>query len=153
METNNSPSVNVAGQERSTVTPAMESLRLLRYSMAQVLNPIQYQVFALHFVDGVPQWVIADELEMTRIAVSRCYTHAVEILKIYWHLKEGRLVKHRILDCLEDVLTEKQFRVFYRVFFSGEQQKYIAAENGTSKSAASRTYASALNRLRSLWNT
>lgn len=37
METNSSQSVNVADPESDTVTPAMESLRQLRWSMAQVL--------------------------------------------------------------------------------------------------------------------
>lgn len=150
---NQNPSENADDPKRSSADTAMEILRLLRWSMAQVLNPIQYQVFALYFLDGVPQWVIAAELEMSRSAVSRCYARTMEILCKYWRTKGGRLVKHRILDCLENVLSEKQFRVFCLVFFSGEQQKYIAAENGTSKSAASRTYTSALNHLRRLWNT
>lgn len=85
MKTNNSQSVNVAGQENGTVTPAMESLRQLRWSMAQVLTPKQYQVFALHFLDGVPQGVIAVELEMSRAAVSRAYNDALNRLRKLWN--------------------------------------------------------------------
>lgn len=85
METNNSPSVNADDQERSTGTPAMESLRLLRWSMAQVLNPKQYQVFALHFLDGVPQRVIAVELGMSRTAVSKAYNNALNRLRKFWN--------------------------------------------------------------------
>ena len=150
---NQKPSVNADDQERSTVTPAMESLRLLRWSMAQVLNPKQYQVFALHFLEGVPQNEIACELGLTRTGVSRCYSYAIESLREYWKSEDGRQIKHEILDCLENVMTEKQFQVFIRKFFSGKWQKDIAAENGTSKSTASRNYTSALNHLRWLWNT
>lgn len=85
METNNSQSVNVAGRESSTVTPAMESLRQLRWSMAQVLTPKQYQVFALHFLDGVPQGVIATELGMSRTEVSRTYNRAMNRLRKLWN--------------------------------------------------------------------
>ena len=85
METNNSPSVNAAGRESSTVTPAMESLRQLRWSMAQVLTPKQYQVFAMHFLDGVPQVVIAAELGMSRTAVSKVYNNALNRLRKLWN--------------------------------------------------------------------
>lgn len=85
METNNSQSVNVAGQESSTVTPAMESLRQLRWSMAQVLTPKQYQVFALHFLEGVPQGAIAAELGMSRSEVSKIYNRAMSRLRKLWN--------------------------------------------------------------------
>lgn len=85
METNNSQSVNVAGQENGTVTPAMESLRQLRWSMAQVLTPKQYQVFALHFLEGIPQGVIAAELGMSRSEVSKIYNRAMNHLRKLWN--------------------------------------------------------------------
>lgn len=85
METNNSQSVNVAGRESGTVTPAMESLRQLRWSMAQVLTPKQYQVFALHFLEGVPQKTIADELGISRTEVCRRYTSAMNRLRKLWN--------------------------------------------------------------------
>lgn len=85
METNNSQSANAAGRESSTVTPAMESLRQLRWSMAQVLTPKQYQVFAMHFLDGVPQVVIAAELGMSRTAVSKVYNNALNRLRKLWN--------------------------------------------------------------------
>ena len=85
MKTNNSPNVNVDDQERSTVTPAMESLRQLRWSMAQVLTPKQYQVFALCFLEGMPQKEIAAELGMSRSAVSISYTSALKKLRRLWN--------------------------------------------------------------------
>ena len=85
METNNSQSVNAAGQERSTVTPATESLRQLRWSMAQVLTPKQYQIFAMHFLDGVPQKTIADELGLSVSSVSKIYTSALKKLRRLWN--------------------------------------------------------------------
>ena len=85
METNNSRSVSEAGQESSTATPGTESLRQLRWSMAQVLTPKQYQVFAMHFLDGVPQVVIAAELGMSRTAVSKVYNNALNRLRKLWN--------------------------------------------------------------------
>ena len=85
MKINNSPSVNADDQERGTVTPGMESLRQLRWSMAQVLTPKQYQVFAMHFLDGVPQVVIAAELGMSRTAVSKVYNNALNRLRKLWN--------------------------------------------------------------------
>lgn len=85
METNNSQSVNAAGRESSTVTPAMELLRQLRWSMAQVLTPKQYQVFALCFLEGMPQKEIAAELGMSRSAVSISYTSALKKLRRLWN--------------------------------------------------------------------
>ena len=85
MKTNNSQSVNVAGQENGTVTPGTELLRQLRWSMAQVLTPKQYQVFAMHFLDGVPQVVIAAELGMSRSAVSKTYSRAINHLRKLWN--------------------------------------------------------------------
>ena len=85
METNNSQSVNVDDQERSTVTPATESLRQLRWSMAQVLNPKQYQVFALCFLEGMPQKEIAAELGISRSEVCRRYTSALKKLRRLWN--------------------------------------------------------------------
>lgn len=85
MKTNNSQSVSAAGQESSTATPGTESLRQLRWSMAQVLTPKQYQVFALHFLDGVPQRVIAAELGMSRSAVSKTYSRAMNHLRKLWN--------------------------------------------------------------------
>lgn len=85
MKTNNSPSVNADGQERSTATPGTELLRQLRWSMAQVLTPKQYQVFAMHFLDGVPQVVIAAELGMSRTAVSKVYNNALNRLRKLWN--------------------------------------------------------------------
>lgn len=85
MKTNNSPNVNAEDQERSTVTPGTELLRLLRWSMAQVLTPKQYQVFVLHFLEGVPQRVIAVELGMSRTAVSQAYNNALNRLRKFWN--------------------------------------------------------------------
>lgn len=85
METNSSQSVNVADPESDTVTPAMESLRQLRWSMAQVLTPKQYQVFTLHFLGGMPQKTIAAELEMSRSEVCRRYTSALKKLRRLWN--------------------------------------------------------------------
>ena len=85
METNNSQSVNAAGQERSTVTPATESLRQLRWSMAQVLTPKQYQVFALCFLEGMPQKEIAAELGLSVSSVSKIYTSALKKLRRLWN--------------------------------------------------------------------
>lgn len=85
MKTNNSQSVNAAGRESSTVTPAMEVLRLLRWSMAQVLTPKQYQIFALHFLDGIPQGAIATELGMSRSEVSKIYNRAMNRLRKLWN--------------------------------------------------------------------
>ncbi|MGM9630380.1 sigma factor-like helix-turn-helix DNA-binding protein [Butyricicoccus sp.] len=129
----------------------MELLRLLRLSMANALTSRQYQVFVLHFLEGIPQREIASELSMTRSGVSRCYREAAASLWAFWKLEDKRDIKHKITDCLEDVLTEKEFRVFIRRFFSGTQAKEIAAEDEISHSAASRTYNAALNRLRRLW--
>ena len=85
MKTNNSPNVNADDQERSTVTPATELLRQLRWSMAQVLTPKQYQIFAMHFLDGFPQVVIAYELGMSRTAVSKAYNNALNRLRKLWN--------------------------------------------------------------------
>ena len=85
METNNSPSVNADDQERSAVTPAMESLRQLRWSMAQVLTPKQYQVFALCFLEGMPQKEIAAELGLSVSSVSKIYTSALKKLRRLWN--------------------------------------------------------------------
>ena len=85
MKTNNSPNENADVQERSTVTPDTELLRQLRWSMAQVLTPKQYQVFAMHFLDGVPQVVIASELGMSRSAVSKTYSRAMNHLRKLWN--------------------------------------------------------------------
>ena len=85
METNNSQSVNVAGRESGTATPGMESLRQLRWSMAQVLTPKQYQVFALCFLEGMPQKEIAAEMGMSRSAVSISYTSALKKLRRLWN--------------------------------------------------------------------
>lgn len=85
MKTNNSQSANVAGQKNGTVTPGTELLRLLRWSMAQVLTPKRYQVFAMHFLDGVPQVVIASELGMSRTAVSKAYNNALNRLRKLWN--------------------------------------------------------------------
>lgn len=85
MKTNNSPNVNAEDQERSTVTPGTELLRQLRWSMAQVLTPKQYQIFAMHFLDGVPQGVIASELGMSRSAVSKTYSRAMNHLRKLWN--------------------------------------------------------------------
>lgn len=85
MKTNNSPNVSAEDQERSTVTPGTELLRLLRWSMAQVLTPKQYQVFAMHFLDGVPQGVIDAELGMSRTAVSKTYNNALNRLRKLWN--------------------------------------------------------------------
>ena len=85
MKTNNSHSVNADGQERSTVTPGAELLRQLRWSMAQVLTPKQYQVFALHFLEGMPQKTIADELGISRTEVCRRYTSAMNRLRKLWN--------------------------------------------------------------------
>lgn len=85
METNNSQSVNAAGQESSTATPGTESLRQLRWSMAQVLTPKQYQVFALCFLEGMPQKTIAAELGISRAEVCRRYTSAMKKLRRLWN--------------------------------------------------------------------
>ena len=85
MKINNSPSVNADDQENGTVTPGTELLRQLRWSMAQVLTPKQYQVFAMHFLDGVPQVVIAAELGMSRTAVSKTYNRAMNHLRKLWN--------------------------------------------------------------------
>lgn len=82
---NQNPNVNADDRERSTVTPAIESLRQLRWSMAQVLTPKQYQVFALHFLEGVPQKTIADELGISRSEVCRRYTSAMNQLRKLWN--------------------------------------------------------------------
>ena len=85
METNNSQSANAADREKDTAEQAMESLRQVRWSMAQVLTPKQYQVFAMHFLDGVPQGVIAAELGMSRTAVSKVYNNALNRLRKLWN--------------------------------------------------------------------
>ena len=85
MKTNNSTNENADVQERRTVTPDTELLRQLRWSMAQVLTPKQYQVFAMHFLDGVPQIVIAAELGMSRTAVSKVYNNALNRLRKLWN--------------------------------------------------------------------
>ena len=82
---NQNPSVSAEGQEISTVTPGTELLRQLRWSMAQVLTPKQYQVFAMHFLDGVPQVVIVAELGMSRTAVSKVYNNALNRLRKLWN--------------------------------------------------------------------
>lgn len=142
---------NETDTKRSSVDTAMELLHLLRSSMANTLTSHQYQVFALHFLEGIPQNEIANEFGLSLSAVSKCYSSTTVSLREYWKTENGRTVKHKILDCLEDVLTDKQFQAFCWVFFSGGQQKDIAAENGLSRSAISRTYNSGLNRLRWLW--
>lgn len=85
MEANNSQSVNVAGQESSTATAGMESLRQLRWSMAQVLTPKQYQVFALCFLEGMPQKEIAAEMGLSVSSVSKIYTSALKKLRRLWN--------------------------------------------------------------------
>lgn len=72
-------------RDQNTVEPAMELLRLLRVQMAELLTPRQYQVFALHFVDGVPQNVIAAELGLSCSAVSKTYNAALERLRKIWN--------------------------------------------------------------------
>ena len=85
METNNSQSANAADREKDTAEQAMESLRQLRWSAAETLTPKQYQVFVLHFLEGVPQKTIAAELEMSRSEVCRCYTSALKKLRRLWN--------------------------------------------------------------------
>ena len=85
MKTNNSTNENADVQERRTVTPATELLRQLRWSAAETLTPKQYQVFAMHFLDGVPQVVIAAELGMSRTAVSKVYNNALNRLRKLWN--------------------------------------------------------------------
>lgn len=85
METNNIQSVNAAGRESSTATPGTESLRQLRWSMAQVLTPKQYQVFALCFLEGMPQKEIAAELGLSVSSVSKIYTSALKKLRRLWN--------------------------------------------------------------------
>lgn len=75
---------------QNTVEPAMELLRLLRVQMAETLTPKQYQVFTLHFVDGVPQKVIAAELGLSRPEVSRLYRAALEHLRKVWNEENVR---------------------------------------------------------------
>ena len=85
MKTNNSQSANAADREKDAAEQAMESLRQLRWSMAQVLTPKQYQVFALCFLEGMPQKEIAAELGMSRSAVSISYTSALKKLRRLWN--------------------------------------------------------------------
>lgn len=85
METNNSQSANMEIPENDTAAQAMESLRQLRWSMAQVLTPKQYQVFALHFLEGMPQKTIAAELGISRSAVCVRYTSALKKLRRLWN--------------------------------------------------------------------
>ena len=82
---NQNPSVNADDQERSKVTPGTELLRQLRWSMAQVLTPKQYQVFALCFLEGMPQKEIAAELELSVSSVSKIYTSALKKLRRLWN--------------------------------------------------------------------
>ena len=85
METNNSQSANAADREKDTAEQAMESLRQLRWSMAQVLTPKQYQVFALCFLEGMPQKEIAAELGLSVSSVSKIYTSALKKLRRLWN--------------------------------------------------------------------
>ena len=85
METNNSQSANAADREKDTAEQAMESLRQLRWSMAQVLTPKQYQVFALCFLEGIPQKEIAAELGLSVSSVSKIYTSALKKLRRLWN--------------------------------------------------------------------
>lgn len=85
MKTNNSTNENADVQERNTVAPGTELLRLLRWSAAETLTQKQYQIFAMHFLDGVPQVVIAAELGMSRTAVSKIYNRAMSRLRKLWN--------------------------------------------------------------------
>lgn len=85
METNNSQSANAVDREKDTAEQAMESLRQLRWSMAQVLTPKQYQVFALCFLEGMPQKEIAAELGLSVSSVSKIYTSALKKLRRLWN--------------------------------------------------------------------
>lgn len=85
MKTNNSQSANAADREKDTAEQAMESLRQLRWSMAQVLTPKQYQVFALCFLEGMPQKEIAAELGLSVSSVSKIYTSALKKLRRLWN--------------------------------------------------------------------
>lgn len=85
METNNSQSANAADREKDAAEQATELLHLLRWSAAETLTPKQYQVFALCFLEGMPQKEIAAELGMSRSAVSISYTSALKKLRRLWN--------------------------------------------------------------------
>ena len=85
METNNSQSANAADREKDAAEQATELLHLLRWSMAQVLTPKQYQVFALCFLEGMPQKEIAAELGLSVSSVSKIYTSALKKLRRLWN--------------------------------------------------------------------
>lgn len=66
-------------------TIRLESQRKLRWSMAQVLTPKQYQIFALCFLEGMPQKTIAAELGLSVSSVSKIYTSALKKLRRLWN--------------------------------------------------------------------
>lgn len=59
-----------------------ELRRLLLHVAARTLTAKQYQVFVLHFLEGMPQKEIAVEFGLTRSAVCKRYAAALYRLRL-----------------------------------------------------------------------
>ena len=138
---------------KNSVSPGMVALHLLRLSMAESLNPIQYQVFALCFLEQIPQMKLNEMLNMSASAISRCYHRCLYNIRRFWKTPKGLVVKTEIIYNLKQVLIEPQFTVFYKHIFEGKQQKAISNELGISRSAVSRRYTRARYTLLIIWNS
>lgn len=79
------PSPPHADREKNTAEQAMKLLRLLRLSAAETLTQKQYQVFTLHFLEGMKQKEIAAEFGLSASAVCRTYAAALKSMREFWN--------------------------------------------------------------------
>lgn len=57
-------------------------------------------------------------------------------------------LRRRLLSCMAETLTSRQYQVFVLNFLEGMPQKEIAAEFGLSRTSVCKTLAAAKNRMR-----
>lgn len=142
-----------ADQKRNLDAAAMELLRLLRWSMAKVLTSQQYQVFTLHWLEGMPQGDIGTEFGMYKSTVSRHYCAAIANLRTFWNIEDTYDTKIKMIDCIKNILTNHQHRVFVMHFMEGIPQKDIANKFSLSNTAVCATYNIALRKMRKYWSS
>ncbi|HIV68517.1 MAG TPA: sigma-70 family RNA polymerase sigma factor [Candidatus Butyricicoccus stercorigallinarum] len=77
-----SQSRGAADREKNSAVTDMELRRRLLSCMAETLTSRQYQVFVLHFLEGMPQKEIAAEFGLSRSAVSKTVNAAKYKLRL-----------------------------------------------------------------------
>lgn len=68
--------------ENTDEAPGMALRRQLLSCMAKELTSRQYQVFVLHFLEGMTQVEIAEEFGLTTSSVNRAYRGALNKLRV-----------------------------------------------------------------------